>query len=47
MDGKEGKQFVVTFEGNKIPLDSIDGYSIKEGDKLVIYTPGGGGFGTL
>lgn len=46
MDGKEGKQFVVTFEGNKIPLDSIDGYSIKEGDKLVICTPGGGGYGT-
>lgn len=43
-EGKAGKQFVITFDGKKIPLRSIDGYPIQKGDQLTIYTPGGGGF---
>lgn len=44
--GKPGEQYILTKSGNKIPLGSVDGYEVKTGDKLVIETPGGGGYGS-
>ncbi len=43
--GKRGKQYVITSQGEKIPLGSIDGIEIHKGDRFVIKTPGGGGWG--
>ncbi|MDW7695909.1 hydantoinase B/oxoprolinase family protein [Flammeovirgaceae bacterium SG7u.111] len=44
-NGLQGKQIVITAEGEEIPLKGIDGYPMKIGDKIVMETPGGGGFG--
>ncbi len=44
--GRSGKQYVVTADGERIDLGSIDGRLLSKGDRLVIQTPGGGGFGT-
>ncbi len=43
--GERGSQWVVHENGSKIVLNSIDGLEVKAGDKLVIRTPGGGGWG--
>jgi 5-oxoprolinase (ATP-hydrolysing) len=43
--GKRGKQYVVTRQGEKIPLGSVDGLELHTGDRFVIKTPGGGGWG--
>ncbi len=43
--GKRGKQYVVTRQGEKIPLGSVDGLELHSGDRFVIKTPGGGGWG--
>lgn len=45
LNGKTGEQYIITSTGHRIDLDSIDGYKTGKGDKLVILTPGGGGFG--
>lgn len=48
-EGECGEQYIMKQNGqggcDKIMLDGIDGREIKAGDKLVIKTPGGGGFG--
>jgi 5-oxoprolinase (ATP-hydrolysing) len=43
--GKRGKQYVINGKGEKIRLGSIDGLELHKGDRFVIKTPGGGGFG--
>ena len=43
--GKRGEQFVINGKGEVIPLGSIDGMELQKGDRFVIKTPGGGGFG--
>ena len=43
--GKKGLQYIVFKDGSKQKLKGIDGIDLKEGDSLVIKTPGGGGFG--
>lgn len=43
--GKRGVQYVITRTGEKIPLQSVDGIEIHKGDRFVIKTPGGGGWG--
>jgi len=43
--GKPGKQYILTTSGERVDLGSIDGYDIREGDRFVIFTPGGGGYG--
>jgi 5-oxoprolinase (ATP-hydrolysing) len=43
--GKQGSQFVIRKDGNKHQLNPVDGIEIKAGDRFVIHTPGGGGFG--
>jgi len=43
--GKSGCQKIVRKKGDEIQLDSIQNINIEAGDKFVIETPGGGGFG--
>jgi 5-oxoprolinase (ATP-hydrolysing) len=43
--GAAGRQVVIRASGEVVPLQSIDACEMKSGDRLVIETPGGGGFG--
>ncbi len=43
--GAAGKQWVIKKDGSKIPLSSVDGKELKAGDRFIIETPGGGGYG--
>jgi 5-oxoprolinase (ATP-hydrolysing) len=43
--GKSGRQFIVKRDGSTVNLNSIDNIDLVKGDRLVIHTPGGGGFG--
>ena len=44
-DGAPGRQWVVRRDGSIVTLDGIDTCHIEPGDRLVIETPGGGGWG--
>ena len=44
-NGQCGSQHIITRDGDKIDLDGIDEYTVMKGDRLVIETPGGGGYG--
>lgn len=44
--GKRGQQFVIRKNGERQSLKPIDGAELNSGDRFVIETPGGGGFGT-
>ena len=50
MDGGEpgapGRQRVVRASGEVLELGSVDGCEVGPGDRLVLETPGGGGWGT-
>jgi 5-oxoprolinase (ATP-hydrolysing) len=43
--GKPGNQKVIRRNGDVIKLNSIHNINMEAGDKFVIETPGGGGFG--
>jgi 5-oxoprolinase (ATP-hydrolysing) len=43
--GKRGRQHVIRTGGGKERLKGIDGITVYPGDRLVIRTPGGGGWG--
>ncbi|MEX0945353.1 MAG: hydantoinase B/oxoprolinase family protein [Balneolaceae bacterium] len=42
-----GKQWIETKNGSKKKLNWIDGVELNEGDRFIIETPGGGGFGEI
>ena len=44
-DGQPGQQKVIRKNGEEIQLVSIQNINIEAGDRFVIETPGGGGFG--
>ena len=44
--GKPGRQFIKKKDGSTIELKNIDNVDLAPGDRLVIQTPGGGGFGS-
>ena len=44
-EGLPGEQYLINKNGNKIKLESITQKSLEPGDRLIIKTPGGGGFG--
>ncbi len=44
-NGKPGHQKVIRNNGEEIQLDSIQNIDLETGDKFIIETPGGGGFG--
>ena len=43
--GARGRQYVVRADGETIELGSVDGCSMRAGDRLIVETPGGGGYG--
>ena len=43
--GKTGRQFIIKTNGKKIVLGGMDSASVEMNDRLIIETPGGGGFG--
>lgn len=43
--GLPGKQWIIRKGGKKEELSSIDGKELEAGDKFIIQTPGGGGYG--
>jgi 5-oxoprolinase (ATP-hydrolysing) len=43
--GKTGEQILVNTSGGKTKLKGMDSASVKRGDKVIIKTPGGGGWG--
>lgn len=45
--GNTGRQKVVRKSGEIVELRSVDGCDIEAGDKLIIETPGGGGYGKI
>ncbi len=44
-DGKTGSQKVIRIKGVEIQLDSIQNINLEAGDRFIIETPGGGGYG--
>jgi 5-oxoprolinase (ATP-hydrolysing) len=44
--GKPAGQYVVKASGEKISLSSVDGCEVEAGDRFILETPGGGGYGT-
>jgi N-methylhydantoinase B/oxoprolinase/acetone carboxylase alpha subunit len=45
LGGAPGRQRVVRAAGGETELKSVDGMEVEAGDRLVLETPGGGGFG--
>jgi 5-oxoprolinase (ATP-hydrolysing) len=43
--GAPGRQRVVRASGEVVELASVDGMEVDAGDRLVLETPGGGGWG--
>jgi 5-oxoprolinase (ATP-hydrolysing) len=43
--GKKGRQYIVRADGSIIELQSIENIDLNSGDRLVVQTPGGGGYG--
>lgn len=44
-NGSPGNQYLIRKNGKKTELKGIDNIDIEKGDRFVIFTPGGGGFG--
>lgn len=44
-EGKPGEQILIKKSGEVIPLKGIDSQKVESGDRIIIQTPGGGGFG--
>ncbi len=44
--GTVGRQWIVRADGEKIEMAPIDGCDVQPGDRFVLETPGGGGWGT-
>lgn len=43
--GKKGEQWVLYKDGRKEKLQSVDGRELDKGDRFILKTPGGGGYG--
>ncbi|MFN7492945.1 MAG: hydantoinase B/oxoprolinase family protein, partial [Cyclobacteriaceae bacterium] len=43
--GKCGEQFHIAANGKKRKLKGMDSLSVKPGDRILLHTPGGGGWG--
>ncbi len=46
-NGKMGRQYLIKKDGLTLPLPGIAKVEIEEGDRIIIETPGGGGWGEL
>lgn len=45
--GKTGRQYIIRSNGAIEPLDGLDSAQVSAGDKVIIETPGGGGWGAV
>ena len=45
MSGKKGEQHLIKKSGEELLLKGIDSCRVQSGDRLIMYTPGGGGYG--
>jgi 5-oxoprolinase (ATP-hydrolysing) len=45
--GKTARQYIVTSLGKRIQLNSADARQVQAGDRLILKTPGGGGYGKV
>jgi len=45
--GMPGEQYIEKFNGRKIRLKGVDNLDLEPGDRLIIHTPGGGGYGPI
>ncbi len=45
-DGAVGRQVIVSADGSRRELEGIEGCEVAPGDRLILETPGGGGYGT-
>ena len=43
--GKPGRQYIIHNDGTRKPLKGIDSAKLSTGDRIIIETPGGGGWG--
>ena len=43
--GHPGRQWVERKDGSTVELGAIDGCAVGPGDRLIVETPGGGGYG--
>ncbi len=46
-EGAVGRQVIIGVDGRRHELAGIDGCEVKRGDRFVLETPGGGGFGSV
>ncbi len=44
-DGAVGRQTIIKADGSRMKIRGVDGCSVENGDRLVLETPGGGGYG--
>jgi 5-oxoprolinase (ATP-hydrolysing) len=44
-DGMKGEQFIIHSNKQKEKVKGVDGIQVQSGDRLIIQTPGGGGWG--
>jgi 5-oxoprolinase (ATP-hydrolysing) len=44
-DGATGRQTLIDGEGRRRRVGGVDGFRVAIGDRLVLETPGGGGYG--
>jgi 5-oxoprolinase (ATP-hydrolysing) len=44
-DGEVGRQVIIRSNGSRYELGGIDGCDVGPGDRLILETPGGGGYG--
>jgi 5-oxoprolinase (ATP-hydrolysing) len=44
-DGAVGRQVILSADGSRRQLEGIDGCEVSTGDRLILETPGGGGYG--
>jgi 5-oxoprolinase (ATP-hydrolysing) len=45
-EGAAGRQVIVSADGSRTELEGIDGCEVTAGDRVVLETPGGGGYGS-
>ena len=45
-DGAVGRQVILGADGSRRELEGIDGCEVSAGDRVILETPGGGGYGT-
>jgi 5-oxoprolinase (ATP-hydrolysing) len=45
--GETGNQIVIRADGTKLEMQGVDGVTVFPNDRIIIITPGGGGWGKI